>query len=89
MKKMKILVIGASGMLAVPVIKELDKKGFELRLFSRNVSPSMFINEYDIVQGDLFNYDDLEKAMNGCDAVHISISTSNDVEATGLILNNQ
>ena len=86
MKKMKILVIGASGMLAGPVIRKLDEKGFELRLFSRSVNPSMFINEYDIVQGDLFNPDDLEKAMTGCEAVHISIATDNDVKATQVII---
>jgi uncharacterized protein YbjT (DUF2867 family) len=87
MKKMKIMVIGASGLLAGPVIRSLDEKGFGLRLFSRSVNPSMFINEYDIVQGDLFNPDDLGKAMTGCDAVHISISTSDDVAATGVIVN--
>ncbi len=81
MKKMKILVIGASGLLAGPVISRLDEKGFELRLFSRKVNPSMFVNEYDIVQGDVFNPSDLERAMSGCDAVHITISTSDDVRA--------
>jgi len=86
MKKKKILVIGASGLLAGPVIRALDEKGFELRLFSRSVNASMFVNEYDIIQGDLFNPDDLEKAMAGCDAVHISIATTDDVKATGVIL---
>lgn len=83
---MKILVIGASGLLAGPVIRKLDEKGFEMRLFSRTVKPSMFINEYDIIQGDLFNPDDLEKAMSGCDAVHITISTTDDVRATAAII---
>jgi uncharacterized protein YbjT (DUF2867 family) len=86
MAKMKILVIGASGLLAGPVIRKLDENGFDLRLFSRTVSPSMFINDHDIVRGDLFNQDDLEKAMTGCDAVHISISTSDDVKAVSTIL---
>lgn len=81
MNKMKILVIGASGLLAGPVIRKLDEKGFDLRLFSRSVNPSMFINEYDIVRGDLFNSDELDRAMNGCDAVHISISTNDDLRA--------
>ena len=54
MEKMKILVIGASGMLAGPAIRKLDEAGFELRLFSRTVKPSMFINDYEIMQGDLF-----------------------------------
>lgn len=83
---MKILVIGASGLLAGPVIRKLDEKGFDLRLFSRSVNPSMFVNDYDIMRGDVFNIADLEKAMNGCDAVHISISTDDDVRAvTGIV----
>jgi uncharacterized protein YbjT (DUF2867 family) len=86
MEKMKVLVIGASGLLAGPVIRKLDEKGFDLRLFSRSVNPSMFVNDYDIVRGDLFNPSDLEKAMNGCDAVHISISTSDDVKAVAAIV---
>jgi uncharacterized protein YbjT (DUF2867 family) len=84
---MKILVIGASGLLAGPVIRKLDEAGFELKLFSRTVNPSMFVNEYDMLQGDLFNPADLEKAVQGCDAIHITISTSDDVKATGAILN--
>jgi uncharacterized protein YbjT (DUF2867 family) len=31
-----------------------------------------------MVQGDVFNLNDLDKAMNGCDAVHISLSTINE-----------
>ncbi len=86
MEKIKVLVIGASGLLAGPVIRKLDEKGFDLRLFSRSVTPSMFVNDYDIMRGDVFNIADLEKAMNGCDAVHISISTDDDVRAvTGIV----
>lgn len=84
---MKILVIGASGLLAGPVIRKLDEAGFELKLFSRTVNPSMFVNEYDMLQGDLFNPADLEKAVQGCDAIHITISTNDDVKAAGAILN--
>ena len=83
---MKVLVIGASGLLAGPVIRKLDEKGFDLRLFSRNVNPSMFVNDYDIIRGDVFNAADLEKAMTGCDGVHISISTVDDVKAVASIL---
>ena len=84
--KFKILVIGASGMLAGPVIRKLDEAGYELRLFSRSVKPSMFINDYEIVQGDLYNPADLDKAVHGCDAIHISISNVDEVSATEAIL---
>ena len=42
----------------------------------------MFDKEYEMVQGDVFNLNDLEKAMIGCDAVHISISNVNEGLAT-------
>ena len=83
---MKILVIGASSLLAGPVIRKLDEKGYDLRLFSRSVKPSMFINDYDIVQGDVFNPADLEKAVSGCDAVHISLASTDDIKAVANIL---
>ena len=83
---MKILVIGASGLLAGPVIRKLDEKGYDLRLFSRSVKPSMFINDYDIAQGDVFNPADLDKAVTGCDAVHISLASTDDVHAVANII---
>jgi uncharacterized protein YbjT (DUF2867 family) len=87
MGKMKTLVIGATGMLAGPVIRQLDQAGFDLRLFSRTLNPSMFVKDYDIVQGDLCDPSDLEKAVDGCDAIHISISNTDEVKATEAILN--
>ena len=86
MEKMKILIIGASGLLAHPVIRKLDEKGYDLRLFSRSVKPSMFNNDYDIVQGSVFNPADLEKAVSGCDAVHISLASADDVKAVSNII---
>lgn len=83
---MKILVIGASGLLAGPVFRKLDEKGYDLRLFSRSVKPSMFVNDYEIAQGDVFNLADLEKAVTGCDAVHISLASADDVKAVSNIL---
>jgi len=83
---MKVLIIGASGMLAKPVIKHLDRSGFQLCLFSRTVNQSMFDKEYEMVQGDVFNPTDLDKAMNGCDAVHISLSNLNEALATRVIV---
>jgi len=79
---MKVLVIGASGLLAKPVINQFNKEGFQLRLFSRTVKQSIFEKEYEIVNGDVFNLKDLGKAINGCDAVHISLATSNEGLAT-------
>ena len=86
MERMKILVIGASGLLAGPVIRKLDEKGYDLRLFSRSVKPSMFVNDHEITQGDVFNVADLEKAVSGCDALHISLASADDVKAVSNII---
>jgi uncharacterized protein YbjT (DUF2867 family) len=83
---MKILIIGASGMLAKPVIEYLDKEKFQLRLFSRTVKNSMFDKDYDILQGDVFNANDLDRAMSDCDAVHISLSNIDEAKATEAII---
>jgi uncharacterized protein YbjT (DUF2867 family) len=79
---MKILVIGASGLLARPVISQFNKEGFQLRLFSRTVNQSIFEKKYEIVNGDAYNLKDLDRAMDGCDAVHISLATRNEGLAT-------
>jgi len=83
---MKILVIGASGMLAKPVVKKLDEFGFEIRLFSRKVNSSMYDKEYEIVNGDVFVKTDLEKAMDGCDAIYITLSKLDEGAAVNAIV---
>jgi uncharacterized protein YbjT (DUF2867 family) len=71
---MKTLIIGATGLLAKPLIQKMDEANYELRLFSRSITPKHFEKPFDIVQGDLFNEKDLELALKGCDAVHLSAS---------------
>ncbi len=82
---MKVLIIGATGMLAKPVIKHLEEQKFKLRLFSRSVKAEEYPT-HETVQGDLFNEIDLKKALNGCDAVHITISKVNEAEAVEKIM---
>ena len=82
---MKIHVIGASGLLAKPIIRHMDKAGFQLRLFSRSVNQSMFDKEFEMIRGDVFNLNDLNKAMTGCDAVHISLSTASEALAAKIV----
>ncbi len=83
---MKVLVIGATGMLAKPVIEIFAKQGFDLRLFSRSVTPSMFPEKFEIVKGDVFNPADLQKAVHKCDAIHISLSKVSEFSAADAII---
>ena len=83
---MKVLIIGATGMLARPVIDELDKRGFQLRMFSRSVNQSNFIKDYEIVNGDVYSQENVENAMSGCDAVHINLSGVDEAKAAEVIV---
>ncbi len=83
---MKIIIIGATGNLAKPVVSHMAKQGYELRLFSRSVKPSMFEGKQESIQGDLFNLSGLEKAIEGCDGIHINLSNLDEGEAARVIV---
>ena len=72
---MKILITGATGFIGRVTIPVLIERGHQVRCFVRESSDLTTIEQYgvDIVTGNLFNDDDLEKAMAGCDAlVHLA-----------------
>jgi uncharacterized protein YbjT (DUF2867 family) len=83
---MKILIIGATGMLARPVVKKLEEAGFALRLFSRSITKKHFDNPHELVAGDIFNPSDLQKAIAGCDAIHLNLSKLNEAAAMESVL---
>ena len=71
----KILVIGSTGLLGKPVTKALIDAGFSVTLLVRdkNLAEKLF-PKASIVKGDLRNRADVEKAMQGQDAVFLSLS---------------
>ncbi len=83
---MKTLIIGATGLLARPVIQEMLKRGHTLRLFSRSASAKDFPEQTEVIRGDVFNTDDLGKAIQGCDAIHITIGRTAETPAMQNIL---
>ncbi len=72
---MKILFIGASGMLGKPVARELISAGFDLTLTGRD--PGKLRSLYPgrpVIQADVMNRGDLVNAMKGVDAVYCNLS---------------
>lgn len=71
----KVLVLGGTGMLGQPVARQLKEDGFEVRLLARSPEKAreMFGNPVEIIEGDVTDVDALEKAMEGCHGVHISV----------------
>ncbi|MGM5629889.1 NAD(P)H-binding protein [Apibacter raozihei] len=78
----KILIIGATGSLARPVIQALKKDKFNtITLFARNPE-KLSVKETEnctLIKGDAMNYPDIEKAMIGQDIVYVNLS--GDLEA--------
>ena len=72
---MKILFIGATGMLGKPVAAQLLQSGFELTLLARDpVKMQQAFPAIKIIQGDVFDKESLEKAFAGQEAVYINLS---------------
>jgi uncharacterized protein YbjT (DUF2867 family) len=78
----RVLLIGATGLLGEPVTRGLADAGFSVRVMSRNVSRARakFPQPFDVIEGDALKCADVEEALTGCDAVHISIDHDQEDE---------
>ncbi|MBM3417244.1 MAG: SDR family oxidoreductase [Bacteroidetes bacterium] len=72
---MKILFIGATGMLGQPVANELIRAGFDVTLLARDESNMRrLFPGARIAKGDVFDLTGLHAAMAGHDAVYCNLS---------------
>ncbi len=73
----KILIIGSTGLLGKPVTQALIKAGFAVTVLVRNEAlGKKLFPEASIVKGDLKNKTDIENAMQGQDAIYLSLSVT-------------
>ena len=85
MKNRKILVTGSSGFLGSHVADALNEKGHQVVLFDATPSQYSFKAQEEFI-GDILKQSDIEKAMEGCDAVYhfagqADIGASSDIPA--------
>ena len=72
---MKILFIGATGLLGKPVAKELINSGFDVTLLARDINKTaVFFTDTKIIRGDVFDKNSLNAAFTGMDAVYCNLS---------------
>ncbi len=73
----RITVFGATGMLGVPVTKQLIVAGFEVTALVRDVEKGkkMFPQGITFVEGDLQNKSDVKEVLKNADAVYLNLST--------------
>jgi uncharacterized protein YbjT (DUF2867 family) len=72
---MKILVLGATGRTGKLIIEEALKKGHKIVAIARDPDK---LKEYgiEIIQGTPYDYDTMDKALTGCDAVINTLNVS-------------
>jgi len=75
---MKILFIGATGMLGKPVAAALIRAGHDCYLFGRQPEKikQLFPDLTTIIQGDIFDAGGLQEAMKGMNAVYCNLSVT-------------
>ncbi len=71
----KILVIGATGMLGMPVVRRLVDAGWQVRVLARKPESAQkqFGAPIEIVRGDVTDGASIADALKGCSAVHVSL----------------
>ena len=72
-----IAFIGATGKLAIPVVKILAENGFSIRAIVRNVDKAkqLLPSNVEIVFGNLNDSNTIDKGLQNMDAVYINLST--------------
>ena len=93
----KILVVGGTGMLGIPVVRQLASDGHLVRvLSSRQPCPApsslfgsdsdkdndMLMKNIEVVHGNVLDLKSLEEAIDGCSGIHINLS-GGDLERIG------
>jgi dihydroflavonol-4-reductase len=76
---MKVLVTGANGLLGANIVEELNKRGADVRIFTRETSDLTGVQDlkYEHFTGDLLDPDAIDRAVEGCDyVIHAAANTS-------------
>lgn len=77
-----ILIVGGTGMLGEPVARRLSSAGYAVRVLSRRrqSAEAKLGPGFEIVEGDVLDPSALERAMQGCSGVHVSLDGRGDWE---------
>ena len=73
-----IALFGATGMLALPVVKSFLQNGFKVRALVRDLAKAemMYQKKIELVQGSLNSIIDIEQVIEGSDAVYCNLSVN-------------
>ncbi|XP_002031828.2 flavin reductase (NADPH) [Drosophila sechellia] len=80
----RIAVIGGTGMTGECAVDHALQKGLSVKLLYRSEKtvPERFKSKVELVKGDVTNYEDVQRVIEGVDAVAVILGTRNKLEAT-------
>lgn len=75
---MRVLIIGATGLVGQPVARQLLQDGYEVRVLVRDKESARgrLGSGFDYVLGDVGDEESLGRAVQGCEGVHLSLAAS-------------
>jgi uncharacterized protein YbjT (DUF2867 family) len=78
-----VLLLGATGMLGLPVAQALASRGHRVRSLARNAEAARRLlgDGVDVVEGSAVSLPDVQSAMAGCEAVHINLPQEAELTA--------
>ena len=82
---MKILVTGATGNVSGEVVRNLHKRGVEIRALVRKPEAANFPSGVEVVAGDQTDPDSIREAIGGVDKLFLSAIDSRDLAAAAAV----
>jgi len=81
--KTRVLVLGATGTLGIPVVRSLVEGGHAVHILTRSAEKArtVFGEAVEVVEGDSTDPDQIGRALAGCEAVHVSLPTESELIA--------
>jgi len=78
--RMKIIIFGATGLVGMQLVKQALYDGHYVKAYGKNVFTSNLpeSKELEVIQGALFDANEVQKAIKGCDAVLTALGGNED-----------
>lgn len=79
----RVLVVGGSGLLGAPVVRELVTSGYDVRVLSRDTATARqalgaLAQSVEVIRGTVTDSDSVDRAVHGCSHVHVSLNGGSD-----------
>ena len=79
---MRVLVIGAGGRTGRHIVEQALGHGHDVRAFVRSTEPGLAHPRLEVVRGDVLDFDAVNAAVEGCDAVAFALGSGGGSKVT-------